>query len=136
MREYFPATTLATIAVPSAQQAPSEPIEALQQVARRVVATRNKSTRFPANRPDKPNPYGGKLAAAAYGAKGRAGVRSDLLSGTITLREIGLMSDKQIMARYRVKQAAASQLRSYFMKYGLGGAYRDAGGQPKPRPRA
>lgn len=78
------------------------------------------------------NPCGAYLAAPKHGAKGRGGMRSDLIEGTLTLHQLRHMTLRQIAARYRMSRQGASEAKRYLLTWGLGGPYRLPGGRPRP----
>ncbi len=53
-------------------------------------------------------------------AKGIAGIRWDILHGTMTVREFTMMATRDIAKRYRVTSSGAKYCRSYIAKHGAG----------------
>ena len=55
------------------------------------------------------------------GAKGLAGVRYDILHGTLTVREFTMMATRDIAWRYKVTSSGARWCRYWIAKHGAGG---------------
>ncbi len=67
------------------------------------------------------NPNGKAPKAPKKGAKGIAGIRWDILHGTLTVREFTMLSLKEISKRYRVYYpSSARYCREYIAKHGAG----------------
>jgi hypothetical protein len=65
------------------------------------------------------NKAGGPIKLPEKGAKGMAGVRADLLDGTLTVREFTMLSLREISIRYRVAYpGTARYCRNYVAKHG------------------
>jgi hypothetical protein len=118
---------------PAPLEAFSGAINLIAGVSGKVAATfqnpPTSTSRYPVS-----NPYGAALAPPRRGAKGRAGIRADIASGRITVRQLALMTTRAIMERYKVSKAGAWYCRQYISRYGIEGKHRYLGGEPKPLP--
>lgn len=136
MREGQRAIVHAATSLSTRQQALDEPIGAILErvVVRTAVAatTHNKGWIAPG---ETRNPVGPYLHGPKPG-RGIAGIRSDIASGKLSMAALGQMKTRDVMTRWGISETQARRARAYVSRWGLGGAYRDAGGQPKPRPRA
>jgi hypothetical protein len=74
---------------------------------------------------------GGLLARPRIGGRGIAGIRADILSGALTIREVAMMPVPVMKRRYRVSGAHARKLRLHIAKYGVDGKTRLLNGMPR-----
>lgn len=119
---------------PSSANAPEPVTASLERVARRVAVAatnHNKGWIAPGETRNKVGPY---LHSPKPG-HGIAGIRSDIASGKLSMAQLGQMRTREVMTRWNLSETQARRARAYVSRWGLGGAYRDAGGQPKPRAR-
>ena len=99
-------------------------IEGVKSTSRRSAKARRMPERNVNGRPIK----------TRKGAPGIAGLRADLRDGRITVREISMLSAKDIAARYRVALSYVQRMRDCVLIYGGGSRCRNADGTPRETP--
>ena len=139
MREGKGASPVADRSLEAAVAAPGEPVGHVQSIGeaiagvRSVAASRQLTLAKPLPEPPR-NPWGGSLLAPRHGATGMAGLRADLLDGSVTEQELTAMSQRQLAERYGVARSVAYRMRRHVLAYGLGGATRLPNGSRRASP--
>jgi hypothetical protein len=99
--------------------------------ASRIVGAVSATFRHPTPVAPEAGYNGGLLTRPKQGAKGIAGIRADILSGELTIREVAMMPVAILKRRYRVTSAHARKLRLHVAKYGVDGKTRLLNGMPR-----
>lgn len=89
-----------------------------EQVASKIGGKSQSPNSLRQLKPDA-NPGGCPPRTPRKGGKGLRGIRYDLLHGTLTVRELTMMSPSAIAVRYRVTRSGAKYCRSYIAKHGV-----------------